>query len=316
MTPSDRKPTVIVKRGKRRHAGHHGGAWKLAYADFMTAMMAFFLLLWLLSSATAPQLKGIAEYFRQPLKISLYGGERSAEASSPIRGGGSDVTSDEKGVSHNAPMATDTAKRPGDVQQEKDRQKALELNLRALVNSSPKLSDFKQQIRIDSTTQGVRIEIVDTQKRPMFASASDDVQPYMRDILDAIGHALSSEPNHIVVQGHTDAAPYAGGQSGYSNWELSTSRANAARRQLVAGGLPADKVLRVVGLASVQNLVKDNPLAAENRRISIIVLNERSEAELMHEDKSIALPNAPDVTGNSLAKAMASVSNLQGNLKH
>jgi chemotaxis protein MotB len=148
------------------------------------------------------------------------------------------------------------------------------------------LRQFKQQIRIDSTLQGLRIEIVDTQKRPMFATAQAIVQPYMHDILQAIGNTLNDVPNRIVVQGHTDAVPYAGGEKGYSNWELSADRANASRRELIAGGMDEAKVLRVLGLASTQNLNKADPLDPENRRISIIVLNKRSEDALMQDDSS------------------------------
>jgi chemotaxis protein MotB len=120
----------------------------------------------------------------------------------------------------------------------------------------------------------------------MFATASDDVEPYMRDILRAIGQTLNDVPNRIVVQGHTDAVPYAGGGKGYSNWELSADRANASRRELIEGGMDESKVMRVLGLASTQNLNKADPLDPENRRISIIVLNKRSEEALMHDDST------------------------------
>jgi chemotaxis protein MotB len=162
----------------------------------------------------------------------------------------------------------------------------LQVKLMAAIEANPLLRQFKQQIRIDSTLQGLRIEIVDTQKRPMFATAQAIVQPYMRDILQAIGKTLNDVPNRIVVQGHTDAVPYAGGDKGYSNWELSADRANASRRELIAGGMDESKVMRVLGLASTQNLNKADPLDPENRRISIIVLNRKSEDALMHDDST------------------------------
>ena len=292
---------IVVKRVAPSKKGHHGGAWKLAYADFMTAMMAFFLLMWLLSAVTPVQLKGIAEYFNQPLKAALLGsGTRSAQESSIIEGGGRDISTDSAGVTrrsdgttsqatHSVVKADDEAMNQlqGALERrEQVRLHDLQVKLMAAIEANPVLRQFKQQIRIDSTLQGLRIEIVDTQKRPMFATASDDVEPYMRDILRAIGQTLNDVPNRIVVQGHTDAVPYAGGGKGYSNWELSADRANASRRELIAGGMDEDKVMRVLGLASTQNLNKADPLDPENRRISIIVLNKKSEDALMHDDST------------------------------
>lgn len=292
---------IIVKRVAPSKKGHHGGAWKLAYADFMTAMMAFFLLMWLLSAVTPVQLKGIAEYFNQPLKAALLGGgDRSAQESSIIKGGGRDISTDTDGVTRRSDgttaQATRTATKADDEalnmlqgaleRREQARLHDLQVKLMAAIESNPVLRQFKQQIRIDSTLTGLRIEIVDSQKRPMFATARDDVEPYMRDILRAIGQTLNDVPNRIVVQGHTDAVPYAGGGKGYSNWELSADRANASRRELIAGGMDENKVLRVLGLASTQNLNKADPLDPENRRISIIVLNKKAEDALMHDDST------------------------------
>ncbi|HTH62522.1 MAG TPA: flagellar motor protein MotB [Paraburkholderia sp.] len=295
---TDKDRAIIVKRVAPAHKGHHGGAWKLAYADFMTAMMAFFLLMWLLSSASTPQLRGIAEYFNQPLKITLWGGDRSAEDSSIVKGGGRDISSEQQGVTRQTDGTSARAQR-SETHNDEDAKKQLkgsmehleqvrlhdlQIKLMAAIEANPVLRQFKQQIRIDSTLTGLRIEIVDSQKRPMFATARDTVEPYMRDILRAIGQTLNDVPNHIVVQGHTDAVPYAGGEKGYSNWELSADRANASRRELIAGGMDETKVLRVTGLASSQNLNKADPLDPENRRISIIVLNRKSEDALMHDD--------------------------------
>ncbi|RQH06051.1 flagellar motor protein MotB [Paraburkholderia dinghuensis] len=295
----DKGHTIVVKRVAKAHNPHHGGAWKLAYADFMTAMMAFFLLMWLLSSATTVQLRGIAEYFQQPLKVALWGGDRSAEDSSILKGGGKDVSTDRQGVTRRSDGSMAQAERSqshaNDDDATKQQQGSLErreqarlhdlqVKLMAAIEANPTLRQYKQQIRIDSTLTGLRIEIVDTQKRPMFATARDVVEPYMRDILQAIGKTLNDVPNRIIVQGHTDAVPYAGGEKGYSNWELSADRANASRRELVAGGMDDGKVLRVIGLASSQNLNKADPLDPENRRISIIVLNKKSEDALMRDD--------------------------------
>ncbi|SMG38280.1 flagellar motor protein MotB [Paraburkholderia susongensis] len=296
----DKDRAIVVKRSAPKKSGHHGGAWKLAYADFMTAMMAFFLLMWLLSSASTVQLRGIADYFNQPLKITLWGGDRSAEDSSILKGGGRDISTDAQGVTRFTDGSNNRAERStshgsddstkplqGQLErQEQVRLHDLQVKLMAAIEANPVLRQFKQQIRIDSTLTGLRIEIVDSQKRPMFATANDEVEPYMRDILREIGHTLNDVPNRIIVQGHTDAVPYAGGDKGYSNWELSADRANASRRELIAGGMDEAKVMRVLGLASTQNLNKADPFDPENRRISIIVLNRKSEEALNHDDST------------------------------
>ena len=296
----DKDRAIVVKRAAPKKAGHHGGAWKLAYADFMTAMMAFFLLMWLLSSATTVQLRGIADYFNQPLKITLWGGDRSAEDSSILKGGGRDISTDQQGITRQSDGSMNRAERTaahndedavkqmqGQLErQEQVRLHDLQIKLMAAIEANPVLRQFKQQIRIDSTLTGLRIEIVDSQKRPMFATARDVVEPYMRDILREIGHTLNDVPNRIIVQGHTDAVQYAGGEKGYSNWELSADRANASRRELIAGGMDESKVMRVIGMASTQNLNKTDPLDPENRRISILVLNKKSEDAMMHDDST------------------------------
>ncbi|WP_434107778.1 flagellar motor protein MotB [Paraburkholderia caffeinilytica] len=315
----DKDRAIVVKRSAPKKSGHHGGAWKLAYADFMTAMMAFFLLMWLLSSASTVQLKGIADYFNQPLKITLWGGDRSAEDSSILKGGGRDISTDAQGitratdgtsnrnehsVSHNN---EDSVKQTqGELERrEQVRLHDLQVKLMAAIEANPVLRQFKQQIRIDSTLTGLRIEIVDSQKRPMFATARDVVEPYMRDILREIGHTLNDVPNRIIVQGHTDAAQYAGGEKGYSNWELSADRANASRRELIAGGMDEAKVMRVLGLASTQNLNKADPMDPENRRISIIVLNKRSEEALDHDDSTTTTLSDDAAGSRSLVQRLA-----------
>jgi chemotaxis protein MotB len=297
---NDKNRPIFIKRVVSGKKAHHGGAWKLAYADFMTAMMAFFLLMWLLGSVSPVQRRGIAEYFNMPLKAAILGGESTGMDASIIKGGGRDISSEDPGTTRMSEGSTRLASRTAshldeaalkEAQGELERRDQvrlhdLQVKLMAAIEANPTLRQFKQQIRIDSTLTGLRIEIVDTQKRPMFALSSNDVQPYMHDILREIGKSLNDVPNRIVVQGHTDAVPYAGGEKGYSNWELSTDRANASRRELVSGGMDESKVLRVLGLASTQNLNKKDPLDPENRRISVIVLNHKSEEAMMREDSS------------------------------
>ncbi|KND54714.1 Flagellar motor rotation protein MotB [Candidatus Paraburkholderia kirkii] len=314
---NDSERPIFIKRVVAGRKGHHGGAWKLAYADFMTAMMAFFLLMWLLSSTSPVQRRGIAEYFQMPLKAAMVGGKSVGMDNSIITGGGRDISSDETGAARKPDGSTQLALRAssqtddqllkaaqGELERhEQVRLHDLQVKLMAAIEANPTLRQFKQQIRIESTQQGLRIEIVDTQKRPMFALSSDTVQPYMRNILREIGKTLNDVPNRIVVQGHTDAVKYAGGKKGYSNWELSADRANASRRELVAGGMDEAKVLRVLGLASTQNLNKQDPLDPENRRISIIVLNRKTESSMLRDDggPSATLDNGRGEDGKPLA---------------
>ncbi|BBU26386.1 flagellar motor protein MotB [Burkholderia sp. THE68] len=310
---TERERPIFIKRIVAGKKGHHGGAWKLAYADFMTAMMAFFLLMWLLSSTSPVQRRGIAEYFNMPLKAAMVGGKTVGMDNSILTGGGRDISSSEAGAARKTNGSTQLAQRAssdadeellkaaqGELERrEQVRLHDLQVKLMAAIEANPTLRQFRQQIRIESTQQGLRIEIVDTQKRPMFALSSDAVQPYMRDILREIGRTLNDVPNRIVVQGHTDAVKYAGGDKGYSNWELSADRANASRRELVAGGMDEAKVLRVLGLSSTQNLNKKDPLDPENRRISVIVLNRRAEMSMLRDDGSpgATLDNGTDEQG-------------------
>ncbi|MFC5429725.1 flagellar motor protein MotB [Paraburkholderia denitrificans] len=314
MRRRDRGRKIVVRHVTSDRKVYRTGAWKLAYADFMTAMMAFFLLMWLVSMESRVQIQGVADFFKQPLKLTLWGGERSAVDSGVLKAGGRDVSTDRQGDTqqtdghldrgeHSAQRADDNT---GKLQsrdvalREQLRLHDLQIKLMAALQANPDLRQFRQQIRIDSTLMGLRIEIVDSQKRPMFATARDTVEPYMHDILRAIGGTLNSVPNRIIVQGHTDAVPYPHGEKGYSNWELSTDRANASRRELIAGGLDTGKVMRVIGLAATQNLNKADPLDPENRRISIIVLNKRSEEALMQDNTSTTtVPNDAAGAGKS-----------------
>jgi chemotaxis protein MotB len=280
---------IVIKRIKKSAAGHHGGVWKLAYADFMTAMMAFFLLMWLLSSTSENDLKGVAEYFQNPSKVSLTGGSGSGDATSILKGGGKDLTS-----------STGQVKR-GDIEAEKRRQTAAEqrkeferrerISLDGLKDSIEKLFDnnstlrqFKSQLLMDVTTEGLRIQIVDELNRPMFDTSSAELKPYTKEILRAIGNTLNAVPNKVSFAGHTDAAQFSGGERGFSNWELSANRANASRREMIAGGMDENKVLRVVGLSSMVLFDKNDPLSPSNRRISIVVLNKRTEDAMLTED--------------------------------
>ncbi|HJV94428.1 MAG TPA: flagellar motor protein MotB [Albitalea sp.] len=273
---------IIVKRIKRGGHAHHGGAWKIAYADFVTAMMAFFLLMWLLGSTTEGDKKGIADFFNSPLKVALMGGSGSGDSSHIIKGGGQDLTR-QGGQVKNGEMPQQKkainlqAFKAEQRRAEQERLKGLKDKVEDVLAANPKLASMKSQIRLDMTSDGLRIQIVDENNRPMFATGSSVVQPYMRELLHLIGEVLAEVPNRLTLEGHTDATPFGGGDRGYSNWELSADRANASRRELITGGLPDARVLRVQGLASSSLFDRDNPDSPANRRISIIVMNRDAE---------------------------------------
>jgi chemotaxis protein MotB len=283
----DTQQPIVIKRIKKG-GGHHGGAWKIAYADFVTAMMAFFLLMWLIGSTAQGDLQGIAEYFQTPLKVALQGGVGSGDASHVIKGGGQDLTRSAGQVKRGetpAEKKTVNLKALKAEQEKIERRRLEELKTRIeqVIENSPSLRQYRKQLLLDITNEGLRIQIVDEQNRPMFDLSSAELKPYTRQIMHQIGNALNSVPNRVSLSGHTDAAPYAGGERGYGNWELSANRANASRRELIVGGMADNKVLRVVGLSSTVLFDKQDPLNPINRRISIVVLNKKTEEALMRD---------------------------------
>jgi chemotaxis protein MotB len=255
------QPIIIIKKIKKAgHGGHHGGAWKIAYADFVTAMMAFFLLMWLLSYADPGTKAGIAQYFNRPLKSLLTAGPGSAPT--------------------NAPKTPEQKK---EEQKKIDQKKLQELKQRldAVTAHNPRLQAYKNQIKIEITSEGLRVQIIDQKNRPMFAVGSAALEDYTKVILDQIGKTLNDVDNPISISGHTDSLKYAS-DGGYSNWELSSDRANAARRELIVGGMRDAKVLQIRGLAGSVPL-KKNLADPSNRRISIVVLNSETVTRLMQD---------------------------------
>ncbi len=311
MATNEKRP-IVIKRIKKVAGGHHGGAWKIAYADFVTAMMAFFLLMWLLGSTTKGDLKGISEYFNTPLRIAFFGGEGSGDSSSIIKGGGSDITKSEGQVKDgdvppeikkiNLNKIKEELLRLEKIK-EIVRLKELKKNIEDAISSNPKLKQFQNQILLDITSEGLRIQIVDEKNRPMFRIGRAELEPYTKDILHEIGKTLNQMPNKISLSGHTDAQPYASDRKGFSNWDLSADRANASRRELIIGGMDEDKVARVVGLSSAVLFDKENPFNPVNRRISIIVMNKKAEEAAQKDGGTIELEadkespeNASEVT--------------------
>ncbi|MGE0803432.1 MAG: flagellar motor protein MotB [Lautropia sp.] len=290
--PVDKKiQPIVVKRVKKVVHGHHGGAWKIAYADFVTAMMAFFLLMWLLGSTSSGDLQGISDYFKSPLKVALSGGRSSGDSSSLIQGGGEDLSRRAGQVKRgenepdrntvNIARMREERSREEARQQEAAKLSRLKQKVEEVIFKSPVLRELRDQIRLELTTDGLSIQIIDAKNRPMFASGSSVVQPYMRDLLRTLGGLLNEVDNPVSLTGHTDATPYAGGNRGYSNWELSAERANASRRDLIAGSMNPDKVLRVTGLGAVVPLDNVDPADPMNRRIAIVVLNQDARRRIL-----------------------------------
>lgn len=263
---------IIRKVKKKGGHGHHGGSWKVAYADFVTAMMAFFLLLWLLGSLDEDKREEVAEYFQQPVSAIFTKGGNSLGDASQI--------GDQQGPQQVMVIAPDdSTARQLDIQN----LVRLKERLESEIQSNSLLHAFADQLRFEMTSRGLRIQIMDESRRSMFGVGSASMEGYATDLLREIARILNEVPNALIISGHTDAAPYAGGEAGYSNWELSADRANAARRALVSGGIAEGKILRVEGQSATDLLVPDDPYDPTNRRISILLLNKRTELEMMQE---------------------------------
>lgn len=286
----DELQPIIVKKIKKGGHGHHGGAWKVAYADFVTAMMAFFLLLWLLSTTTEVQKDGIAEYFTSQPMIT-----RSEDGSGGVLGG---LTISKEGAMTSTlqplvtkPETQDPAMRPGSIpprqetnisderfqeelkKREEENFKKAQQALANAIKENPELSDMKDSLKVDMTSEGLRIQILDQEDKPLFASGSADLLPHTKELLRKVAGVIAKLPNEISVRGHTDSVPYGPGAK-YTNWELSADRANASRRELSNAGLPASRLNNVVGKADTDHLFPDDPRDGRNRRISIILLHQ------------------------------------------
>jgi len=303
---------IIIKRVKKGGHAAHGGAWKIAYADFVTAMMAFFLLMWLLGSTTEGDKKGIADYFASPLKVAMFGGSGSGDASHIIKGGGQDLTRQTgqvKAGDVQSPRKTINLKALKEEQRRAERVRLQQLKdkVEKIIADNPKIAALGGQIRLDMTREGLRIQIVDENNRPMFDSGSAVVKPYMRELLQELGGVLSEVPNRLTLEGHTDAQPFSGGERGYSNWELSADRANASRRELLAGGLPDSRVLRVQGLASSKLLDTKDAKSPVNRRISIIVMNRDAEDAVLKN-----LTDEDDAPGDAASSPLSAAPEAAG----
>jgi chemotaxis protein MotB len=295
---ADNEQPIIIKKIVKGGHGHHGGAWKVAYADFVTAMMAFFLLMWLLNATTDDQKKGIADYFT-PATASdsksgaggLLGGQSvsspgamqsatsvpSASIDLKPTSGASDGDAEEDvGSTGNEDLSklSDEELREALVKREAEMFDEAEKNLRQAIEEIPELKELAKNLVIDQTPEGLRIQIVDREGKPMFPSGSADMLPHTRKLMAKIAQVVASTKNKISIAGHTDSTPFRGKRAGSGNWELSSGRALSSRRALVAGGLVGKRIVQVVGKADTEPLLKDDPKSARNRRISIVLLRE------------------------------------------
>jgi len=280
--------TIIVKKIKKGGHGHHGGAWKVAFADFAVAMMAFFLLLWLIASTTKEEKAGLSEYFSPPTQGLADGAGSSADL---IDMGGGQKISQGDDSKENAMKPRDPT--ADEIQQaamaEKERLESLMEELKKAIEASQALKPFKDQLLLDITSEGLRIQIVDKENRPMFDSGSAELKGYTKEILHELAKTINTVPNRISLTGHTDATRFVSRKKkNYSNWELSADRANASRRELIVGGLASEKIVKVVGLASMVLFNKAEPHHPINRRIAIIVMNKAAEKALFGEGSQVS----------------------------
>lgn len=286
--------TIVVKRIKKVHGGHHGGAWKIAYADFVTAMMAFFLLMWLLASLNKYQLKGIAQYFKTPLSELTVKAVVTGNPVERLPGGGQsnvqntgapevEIREVESKTETPSEKALREAMAAAAIKENKQLE-SLKKELEDKINSDPEFKKFHSQLNMELTKDGLRVELRDVENRPMFDQGSDHLKPDTKKVIELLGKELNSLPNQLLIIGHTDAKAYTG-KKDYSNWELSAERANMTRRVLVAGGLDDNKVLRVEGVADRNPLDKNDPYSPINRRIDIMILKKASADKLFDKDK-------------------------------
>lgn len=286
----DERP-IIVKKIKKAGGGHHGGAWKVAYADFVTAMMAFFLLMWLLNVTTKDQKLGLADYFNPTPKIaksdSGAGGMLGGLSMSPD---GAMVTTVQKVAPTDVPPALRAGSEPPKEEadpdkisderlkeeirkREEENFKKAEAAINKEMDADPALQELKKSLLMDMTPEGLRIQVIDQEGKPMFASGSAQMYERTRTLLEKVSQIIKKLPNEISIRGHTDSVPYSKGAD-YTNFELSADRANSSRRVMIAAGFPEERINNVLGKADRDHLLPDKPQDQKNRRISIILLRD------------------------------------------
>lgn len=304
--------TIVIKRVKKVAGGHHGGSWKIAFADFALALMAFFLVLWLIESTTDLEKMVIAGYFSDPRALANEG-----DGGTPyvLDLGGRPLNVANQGL--NLALVQEDQEQFVDPSDELENAELIELarlrqiellesargQIEEVVAGNQSFEWFSDAATMEITEEGLSIQIVDQENRPIFDSGSSQMRPYARQILWSMAGILDDLPNKISVYGHTDSVPFGNNGGQYTNWELSSDRANAARRALVEGGLEYERFAQIVGMGSSIPLLEDNPEDPGNRRIVIMVLNELAERQLIENVReseqsgatppSDALPDGP-----------------------
>jgi len=300
MSLNDR-PIMIKKVKKVVAGGHHGGAWKVAYADFVTAMMAFFLLMWLINATDPEQKKGIAEYFA-PASVSssssgsggILGGTSLGDDGAKSSGSNSVISQlapeappdapTEAGQSQNLAAASEQALRDEIARREAAQFASAAESLRQAMQSMPELAELSKQLIIDQTPEGLRIQLVDQEGRSMFENGSSRPNARAQLLLRAVSRVITQLPNRISITGHTSATPGSNRATGAGDWTLSSARADASRLVLQGAGVDADRVYQVSGKAGSDPLYPDDPTLAGNRRIAIVLLR---EAPVLPTDTSL-----------------------------
>ncbi|SDF79614.1 chemotaxis protein MotB [Limimonas halophila] len=293
----DNQPPIVIKKKKRGGEEEgHGGAWKVAYADFVTAMMAFFLLMWLLNATTEEQRSGIADYF-SPVSASdsTSGGGGVLSGQTAAKDGALTSRTAPVGMNMQVPAAPPTSgsqsegdEGGGSGEQGAEQLKQAELKIKEAIQQSADLQDLQEHVELERTDQGLRIRIMDRIEETMFEQGSAEPREKTRTLLREIADNISGSSNPLVIKGHTDATSFGDGATGYSNWELSSERANAARRILVEAGITADRIDQVVGAADQNLLLPDDPTDPRNRRISILLV--RQERKTVAEEGPVSTP--------------------------
>ena len=262
----------IIRKIKKVKGGHHGGSWKIAYADFVTAMMAFFLLMWLLSLLNKYQLQGISNYFKKPLSEVFTHQENTSHKASTLP-----TVTGEK-----SPKVIDQLHPEEPKPSMIVKGQALKEQLESKLNDDPVMREYKNQLNFIVTADGLKIELRDLENKSMFTQGKTDFQEHAKKIISWLSDQLNHMPNDVVIIGHTDSNPYVGTPN-YSNWELSADRANATRRALINSGMDKNKIIRVIGVADTELLNKSDSYDATNRRIEIIVLTDEAKKKLLSQ---------------------------------
>lgn len=305
MSEDNSKRPIIIKRIKKVSGGHHGGSWKIAYADFVTAMMAFFLLMWLLSMMNKYQLQGISDYFKTPLK-EIFNKQDNVAPKTKVnkpdsRGPDAYKETGFKEKTLNPPQSTqgqpqnpvkngsafqykneaDAAKEAAKQTQQLKQLEAVKADLEKKIEGDPQISQFKNQLNFVITADGLKIIINDLKDKPMFSLGKTDFQKYADTILGWLSTQINAYPNKVMIIGHTDNLQYPPSAT-YSNWELSADRANATRRSLIKNGVATDKILRIVGGADTNQIENRNASDPANRRIEIIMLTDQAAKHIQN----------------------------------